>query len=182
MFAKASSCLNSLNTQDIKEKAQKFRDKFCERHPEIQGKRRDQVKDIFYYAIKFNHKIMPTDSNILNDINKNMHTSSQLYEYEYLQMKKNGNVDIFWKHTEEPLININLKQFKSYEEFHGNFRGPVDEKRLRDFWEKQKKEEELNSINMEFMESSDQEYEDIVIPKIPKKKHITAKGLIKENK
>lgn len=111
-----------------------------------------------------------------------MHTSSQLYEYEYLQMKKNGNVDIFWKHTEEPLININLKQFKSYEEFHGNFRGPVDEKRLRDFWEKQKKEEELNSINMEFMESSDQEYEDIVIPKIPKKKHITAKGLIKENK
>ena len=182
MFAKASSCLNSLNTQDIKEKAQKFRDKFCERHPEIQGKRRDQVKDIFYYAIKFNHKNMPTDSIILNDINKNMHTSSQLYEYEYLQMKKNGNVDIFWKHTEEPLININLKQFKSYEEFHGNFRGPVDEKRLRDFWEKQKKEEELNSINMEFMESSDQEYEDIVIPKIPKKKHITAKGLIKENK
>ena len=182
MLAKTSSCVDSLDIQNIKETAQKLRDKFCERHPEIQGKRRDQVKDIFYYAIKFNHKNMPTDSNILNDINKNMHTSSQLYEYEYLQMKKNGNVDIFWKHTEEPLININLKQFKSYEEFHGNFRGPVDEKRLRDFWEKQKKEEELNSINMEFMESSDQEYEDIVIPKIPKKKHITAKGLKKENK
>ena len=173
MFAKASSCLNSLNTQDIKEKAQKFRDKFCERHPEIQGKRRDQVKDIYYYAIKFNHENIPTDSIILNDINKNMHTSSQVYEYKYLQMKKNGNVDIFWKQTEEPLVNINLKQFKSYEEFHGNFRGPVDEKRLREFWEKQKKDEELiekelNSTTMEFMESSDQEYEDIVIPKIKK--------------
>lgn len=173
MFAKASSCLNSLNTQDIKEKAQKFRDKFCERHPEIQGKRRDQVKDIYYYAIKFNHENIPTDSIILNDINKNMHTSSQVYEYKYLQMKKNGNVDIFWKQTEEPLVNINLKQFVSYEELLGNFRGPVDEKRLREFWEKQKKDEELiekelNSTTMEFMESSDQEYEDIVIPKIKK--------------
>ena len=90
-----------------------------------------------------------------------------------LQMKKNGNVDIFWKQTEEPLVNINLKQFVSYEELLGNFRGPVDEKRLREFWEKQKKDEELiekelNSTTMEFMESSDQEYEDIVIPKIKK--------------
>ena len=70
MLAKTSSCVDSLDIQNIKETAQKLRDKFCERHPEIQGKRRDQVKDIFYYAIKFNHKNMPTDSNILNDINK----------------------------------------------------------------------------------------------------------------
>ena len=62
MLAKTSSCVDSLDIQNIKETAQKLRDKFCERHPEIQGKRRDQVKDIFYYAIKFNHKNMPTDT------------------------------------------------------------------------------------------------------------------------
>ena len=83
MLAKTSSCVDSLDIQNIKETAQKLRDKFCERHPEIQGKRRDQVKDIFYYAIKFNHKNMPTDSNILNDINKRYSpitaTNSMLY-------------------------------------------------------------------------------------------------------
>ena len=51
MLAKTSSCVDSLDIQNIKETAQKLRDKFCERHPEIQGKRRDQVKDIYYYAI-----------------------------------------------------------------------------------------------------------------------------------
>ena len=50
MFAKTSVSMNTtLDKDQIKSCTKKLLDEFCIKYPEIKGKKRDQVKDIYHY-------------------------------------------------------------------------------------------------------------------------------------
>lgn len=89
-------------------------------------------------------------------------------------MNKNGKINVYWKETEELLHNISLSKFNNIKEFRSVFKGKVEEKLLNEYWEKEKNEFERVNFNIKEIikdleknkESSDKEYEEIVIPKI----------------
>ena len=177
MFAKTSVSMNTtLDKDQIKSCTKKLLDEFCIKYPEIKGKKRDQVKDIYHYSVKFDVENIPTDAQILNDINNITSTSIHTYEYKYLRMNKNGKINVYWKETEELLHNISLSKFNNIKEFRSVFKGKVEEKLLNEYWEKEKNEFERVNFNIKEIikdleknkESSDKEYEEIVIPKMRK--------------
>ena len=177
MFAKTSDKTNTnMSKEKIKRCVNRLLIEFCRKYPDIKGAKRDRVKDIYFYSYKFGAENIPSDQQILNDLNENTVTSIHTYEYKYLMMKKNGKIDVFWKETEEPLCNISLSNFNNYGEFRSTFRGKVNEKLIHDYWEEVKEElKRINNSTKDIIEDQanksledDKEYEEIIIPKIKK--------------
>ena len=71
-----------INKMEAKANAKILLNEFCLRHPDIKGAKRDQVKDIYFYYLKFGKENIPTDIMIMNEINYNIVTSAQKYEYK----------------------------------------------------------------------------------------------------
>ena len=156
-----------VNKQIAKAQARILLNEFCIRHPEVKGTKRDHVKDIYFYALKFGKQNIPTDYAILNEINLNIITSAQQYEYEYIKINKPGIATIHWKDTDEPMTNIDISKFKNYNEFRSVFKGNVNEIELKEFWNKMRAEEERKQLFIKLLED-EEEYEEILIPKIKK--------------
>ena len=155
-----------INKMEAKANAKILLNEFCLRHPDIKGAKRDQVKDIYFYYLKFGKENIPTDIMIMNEINYNIVTSAQKYEYKYLEMKQHGIVTIHWKDTDESITNIDISNFKNFKEFRAVFKGYVNEKELQKLYEEMKIEYERQQTMLSLLE--DKEYEEFVIPKIKK--------------
>ena len=50
-----------INKMEAKANAKILLNEFCLRHPDIKGAKRDQVKDIYFYYLKFGKENIPTD-------------------------------------------------------------------------------------------------------------------------
>lgn len=133
--------------------AKALMESFCIRHTNILGERRDYVKDMYFYALKFDGEEIPTDSVILQDLEDKFHTTPETFEYYYLKMTKDGEIIVYWKETIEPINNIVLSKFKDFDDFKSKFRGEIDEDVLLEYWKKGRNEEEL--INNKIKEIED---------------------------
>ena len=65
------------------------------------------------------------------------------------------------------MTNIDISKFKNYNEFRSVFKGNVNEIELKEFWNKMRAEEERKQLFIKLLED-EEEYEEIIIPKIKK--------------
>ena len=150
----------------------------CVCNPDIHGKKRDMVRTRYWYCIVFggDKPEIPSDSVVLNSIE----TSMKSYDFNYLESNQDESFNVHWKTTKESFENINLISYKNWDTFKSKcIRGKIyNENNLRNKFEKIKREQEdINHIVDKIRtkidsekKSSDDEYEDLIIPKKKKTK------------
>ena len=169
------------NDEETKKRQKEFlkelMDAFDKRNPDIHGKKRDMVRTRYWYCIVFggDKPEIPSDSVVLNSIE----TSMKSYDFKYLESNQDESFNVHWKTTKESFENINLISYKNWDTFKSKcIRGKIyNENNLRNKFEKIKREQEdINHIVDKIRtkidsekKSSDDEYEDLIIPKRKKK-------------